>query len=159
MVGQTPAEQKNVSPQMTIVCTRRGKYNLGRTYISLTGFLSLISGQKDCLTSLRCLNLASLGQTTAPLCQTSFLPPYDLGKKSPIAEKKVRPCLFSSTGHIMSLGRNIYSTLLTPFSTLLTVLVLQDGRCQVSSLLIKKNFPINDRVLPEARPEPAIDQL
>ena len=109
MVEQTPAEQKNVSPQMTIVCTRRGKYNLGRTYISLTGFLSLISGQKDCLTSLRCLNLASLGQTTAPLCQTSVLPPYDLGKKSPIAEKKVRPRLYSSTGHIMSLGRKIYS--------------------------------------------------
>ena len=36
MVGQTPAEQKNVSPLMTIVCTRRGKYKLGRTYISLT---------------------------------------------------------------------------------------------------------------------------
>ena len=92
MVGQTPAEQKNVSPQMTIVCTRRGKYNLGRTYISLTGFLSLISGQKDCLTSLRCLNLASLGQTTAPLCQTSVLPPYDLGK-----EKSCRGKISSSS--------------------------------------------------------------
>ena len=31
MVEQTPAEQKNVSPLMTIVCTRRGKYKLGRT--------------------------------------------------------------------------------------------------------------------------------
>ena len=92
MVEQTPAEQKNVSPLMTIVCTRRGKYNLGRTYISLTGFLSLISGQKDCLTSLRCLNLASLGQTTAPLCQTSVLPPYDLGK-----EKSCRGKISSSS--------------------------------------------------------------
>ena len=68
MVGQTPAEQKNVSLLMTVVCTGRGKYKLGRTYISLTVLLSLISSQKDRLTSLRCLNLASLGQTTAPLC-------------------------------------------------------------------------------------------
>ena len=105
MVGQTPAEQKNVSPQMTIVCTRRGKYNLGRTYISLTGFLSLISGQKDCLTSLRCLNLALLGQTTAPLCQTTVLPPYDLGKeKSCHGKTSSSSFVFLSCTHVCHLA-------------------------------------------------------
>ena len=69
MVEQPPNKRENVSPGYESV------FSLGQKPYDQTFFLFLekvslssISGQKDCLTSLRCLNLTSLGQTTTPLC-------------------------------------------------------------------------------------------
>ena len=77
MVEQTFAEQKNVSSVQTIMCASKGNYNFEEHSFVLTVF-TFLDLQSEGLSNLAALSslarlssLASLGQTTAPLSQTS----------------------------------------------------------------------------------------